>query len=319
MSDWNLFMERLLDLDVAEYRLAVTLGRSLLGFRKRSEHLGRALLRERSRLDGRSLDRALAGLVDKGLVAYTPGKPGRGHRARYELLLLDDESTEMAAPERPFTPAEKTPEKAARRPQKRPLQSGHEEKRPRREKPFDINNTRGDADQNGDSPDWSEVARVFGAVDECSDWAEADEDDTPDVVVDHLSDWNLSKRLFNPAAFETTPERVLALFNKLAKTDFRAEKHLRKIKARIAERPELDLADHAELIAHALFMPWFRGDPSPAVVYASQSAHDSAVSRFRKDDGWGPQKDLEAAHDAVAELCAAPARSVGVRVRKQMT
>jgi hypothetical protein len=102
VSDYNVFHERLLDLDlgVEEYRLAIALGRSLLGFRKRAEYLGQDLLRDTARLiDGRSFERARDGLVEKGLLAYTsPGKsPGRGARGHYELLLGDEEVT---APER---------------------------------------------------------------------------------------------------------------------------------------------------------------------------------------------------------------------------
>jgi hypothetical protein len=105
VSDYTEYLERLLaeDLGAEEWRLAAALVRCLLGHRKRSEYLGRELLRDTSGLHGRSLERARAGLVERGLLRYEPATPGRGHRSRYELLI------EKAAPERHFT----APEKAA--------------------------------------------------------------------------------------------------------------------------------------------------------------------------------------------------------------
>jgi hypothetical protein len=103
-SNWNRYLEQLLaaQLTVAEYRLALALGRELFGWNRREAYLGRALLRDRSGLDGRAFERARDGLVAKGLLAFTPGKPGRGNRARYELL-----PEEKAAPQRPLLSEEK--------------------------------------------------------------------------------------------------------------------------------------------------------------------------------------------------------------------
>ena len=75
--------------------MALTLMRLLLGWRKTSDRLGEQLIRETAGLHGRSIERARAGLVSKGLILYQPGSPGRGHGAVYSLRL--DEETPAGA------------------------------------------------------------------------------------------------------------------------------------------------------------------------------------------------------------------------------
>jgi hypothetical protein len=129
VSDWNAYLDRKaeLDLSLAADRLADAIARHTLGWNARSNEVGRKLLRDYAGLHGRSFDRALAELVNAGLVKFTPGSLGRGHRARYELLL----DGETAAPERPFSP-EKAAEKAA---QKAALERPRREKGERKEPP----------------------------------------------------------------------------------------------------------------------------------------------------------------------------------------
>lgn len=106
-SAWNAYLERLLaaELTVAEYRLAIALVRLLLGWKQTGAYLGRALIRQTAGgMDGRSFDRALAGLTGKGIVRYQPGGVGKGNRSHYELVLDPDE---MAAVARPNEPTQK--------------------------------------------------------------------------------------------------------------------------------------------------------------------------------------------------------------------
>jgi hypothetical protein len=93
VSRWNRLIERVLaedGLTVAELRLALALARLLPGWRRPEARLGGQLLRDTARLDG---------LVERGILAYTPGKPGRGNRGLYSFLPW----IETAAPQRPFT------------------------------------------------------------------------------------------------------------------------------------------------------------------------------------------------------------------------
>jgi hypothetical protein len=87
-SDWNKLLDRLLaeKLTVAEYRLALAFARLLLGWRRFEAPLGQRLLRETSRLDGRTFERALAGLVERGLVDVATAAPRR--RSTYTLNLV---------------------------------------------------------------------------------------------------------------------------------------------------------------------------------------------------------------------------------------
>ena len=74
-SDWNRLLERILaaspPLTANEYRLALAIARSTLGFRRRSNDVGEKLLRDLARLDGRSFQRARTGLTEAGLLRYT--------------------------------------------------------------------------------------------------------------------------------------------------------------------------------------------------------------------------------------------------------
>jgi hypothetical protein len=103
-SDWNTWMERMLAADLTrdEMRLAIALARLTLGWNRTENELGERLLRELAGLHGRSNERARSGLVAKGLIQYTPGEAGRGHRSRYVLILA-----EMPAVARVFTGSEK--------------------------------------------------------------------------------------------------------------------------------------------------------------------------------------------------------------------
>jgi hypothetical protein len=108
-SNWNRWHDALLaqSLTVAEHRLALALGRLILGWNYVERDLGRALICEvAGGMDRRTFERARAGLVSKGLIRYTPGSAGRGRRSSYALIL---DGTEKAAVERPFD----EPEKAA--------------------------------------------------------------------------------------------------------------------------------------------------------------------------------------------------------------
>ena len=122
MSRWNRLIERLLaedDLTIAELRLALALARLLPGWRRPEARLGRQMLRDVARLDGRDFERARDGLVRRGLLDYTPGKPGRGNRGNYSLLPWIDEKRPLHSGllrgwKRPLSVS-----------QKRPLHSGH--------------------------------------------------------------------------------------------------------------------------------------------------------------------------------------------------
>jgi hypothetical protein len=118
-SNWNELLDQLLasKLTANEYRLGLALARLLLGWKRTGAHLGRALVRETAgNMDGRSFERALLGLVDKGLVRFTPGGIGKGNRGHYELVL------EKAAPARPFEEMEKAaPARPNRSGPKKPL------------------------------------------------------------------------------------------------------------------------------------------------------------------------------------------------------
>ena len=107
MSDWNRYLDRklALDLRLEAYRLADAIARNTLGWNTRENEIGQHLLRREARLHGRSFERARDELVAAGLVRFTRGTGGRGHRDRYELL-LDEETPAVERANRSETPAQ---------------------------------------------------------------------------------------------------------------------------------------------------------------------------------------------------------------------
>jgi hypothetical protein len=100
-SNWNALLERLLaeKLTPNEYRAALAIARLTLGYRKTGRGLGRKWICETAGgMDGRSFDRARAGLVKKGLLRYEPGSIGKGHRGHYELVLDPSQKAHSDAP-----------------------------------------------------------------------------------------------------------------------------------------------------------------------------------------------------------------------------
>jgi len=128
-SPWNLALEAVLehpDLTKSALRLYLVLMRTILGFRKEEERLGRDLLRSLGRFDGRTFERARQELVEAGLLHFEPGSRGAGHRSLYRLLNAAPERPLNAAPQRHINAAENAAENAALSDRKTPLHSGDE-------------------------------------------------------------------------------------------------------------------------------------------------------------------------------------------------
>jgi hypothetical protein len=129
-SDWNMFHELVgrSRLNATEARLASAIARCLLGWNKREAPIGRARLLEFAPMDKRSFDRAVAGLVAKGVIAVGAGSRGRGHRTTYAILL----DSEKAATQRPLPPLEKAAPERPNRPVVKGRSGGTEKAAPQR-------------------------------------------------------------------------------------------------------------------------------------------------------------------------------------------
>lgn len=90
----------------------------------------------------------------------------------------------------------------------------------------------------------------------------------------------------------TLAVQVLAAWNRATSQSLRSGEWLGKIIRRLREYPELDLAAHEHVIDVSLARPWWKGAPSPSVIYgngaqferqlaeASTSATDSLQHTF---------------------------------------
>jgi hypothetical protein len=90
-SNWNRYLEtrQAADINLAESRLLDAIARKTLGFYVFEARIGEKWLRAWARLNGRRFIPARRGLIEKGLISYTPGKPGRGNRGLYRINLCE--------------------------------------------------------------------------------------------------------------------------------------------------------------------------------------------------------------------------------------
>lgn len=75
--------------------------------------------------------------------------------------------------------------------------------------------------------------------------------------------------------------RVLAAWCAATGQRLGATTWLRKIVLRHREHPELTVDDHDRIIRATLADPWWRGDPSPSVVYANDAIFERAANAAR--------------------------------------
>jgi hypothetical protein len=76
---------------------------------------------------------------------------------------------------------------------------------------------------------------------------------------------------------------ILEAWNRETGQSLRAKDWLAKIIMRLREHPELGVAQHAALIRHALSDPWWRGAPSPSVIYGNSAIFEKTLAASKTD------------------------------------
>lgn len=96
--------------------------------------------------------------------------------------------------------------------------------------------------------------------------------------------WKVDRK---PVAWEHArlAQDVLAAWNELTQQDLRARTWLAKIVMRIREYPEATLDDHRYLIERNLAHPWWKGAPTPSVIYGSDAQFERSVMTARHEEG----------------------------------
>lgn len=74
---------------------------------------------------------------------------------------------------------------------------------------------------------------------------------------------------------------VLAVFNEISGRKFASKEAIGKIVLRHREHPELSVDQHRALIKVQFEHPWWKGDPSPSVIYGNGDVFDRAVNGVR--------------------------------------
>jgi biotin operon repressor len=88
---------------------------------------------------------------------------------------------------------------------------------------------------------------------------------------------------------DSLAKAILGAFNRAFGKDFRGRDHYASIVMRIRERPDLTLEDHAALVVKVSSGErWWRGSPSPKIIYGTSKALDAALNR---DESEGQDDD----------------------------
>ncbi len=77
---------------------------------------------------------------------------------------------------------------------------------------------------------------------------------------------------------------ILAMWNHLTGQHLKARTWLAKIVMRIREYPEATLSDHRYLIERNLAHPWWKGAPTPSVIYGSDAQFERSVMTARHEE-----------------------------------
>lgn len=74
---------------------------------------------------------------------------------------------------------------------------------------------------------------------------------------------------------------VLTIFNEVSGRRFGSKQAVGKIILRHREHPELTAAEHRWIIEQQFAKPWWKGDPSPNVIYGNGDLFDRALNNVR--------------------------------------
>lgn len=86
---------------------------------------------------------------------------------------------------------------------------------------------------------------------------------------------------------------VMAVFNEEARSRYHGAVFYRGIIGRLREHPDLTTADHASIIRYVLQNPWFKGNPTPNVIYGNEAVFERARNgreRWRELEGYGGER-----------------------------
>lgn len=90
-------------------------------------------------------------------------------------------------------------------------------------------------------------------------------------------------------------QQVLAAWNRLAGQQLTAKTWLAKIVMRLREHPELGLDEHEQIIGSTLRHPWWRGVPSPSVIYGNDAQFERQLTEAARSPATQSQAAFEIA------------------------
>lgn len=121
----------------------------------------------------------------------------------------------------------------------------------------------------------------------------------PNPPVRALPSWSVDRKRVS-AKEGLFAEDVLAEWNEMTQQSLSARGWLSKIVMRHREHPMLTVGDHVAIIASSLGDPWWKGPPSPSVIYGNDSIFERAISMTQRPGGSRGAYDIAAGAVAAA-------------------
>lgn len=94
------------------------------------------------------------------------------------------------------------------------------------------------------------------------------------------------------AAEHDLVDGIMAALNEAWGTKFAGSEWRTKIVRRVREHPDMNVSDHEAMIRQQTAHPWWKGDPSPSVIYGNGATFDRARNGVRGGKPDEPVEDL---------------------------
>lgn len=122
--------------------------------------------------------------------------------------------------------------------------------------------------------------------------------DSSSAVIVSRRGWKVDRRVVTDAEDEDA-RAILHDWNVMTGQALTAQGWLAKIVMRMREHPELAVDDHHRIIEASLADPWWRGAPTPSVVYGSDAQFERCIATAQQGSSRGGQAAFDVARAAL--------------------
>lgn len=116
-----------------------------------------------------------------------------------------------------------------------------------------------------------------------------------------MIDWRVDRQRVSEDE-DTLARLILLDWNSATGQTLVSRDWLAKIIMRVREHPELTVDDHAAIVRANLAEPWWKGPPTPAVVYGNGAQFERAMMQARNPTARGGAAALDVAMDELRRM-----------------